>query len=65
MKLLGSNEESGVDSGNSRQIRTSQDDAAVGYGFNTPQENLSEFQAAFVPKRWANTDDHLVEVSVE
>lgn len=65
MKLLGSNEESGVDSGNSRpQIRTSQqDDAAVGYGFHPQQENLSEFPAAFVPKRgWAGTDD-LVEVS--
>lgn len=63
MKLLGSNEESGVDSGNSRpQIRTSQDDAAVGYGFHPPQENLSEFPAAFVPKRWTGTDD-LVEVS--
>lgn len=62
MKLLGSNEDSGVDSGNSRpQIRTSQDDAA-GYGFHPPQENLSEFPAAFVPKRWTGTDD-LVEVS--
>lgn len=62
MKLLGSNEDSGVDSGNGRQIRTSQDDAAVGYGFHPPQENLSEFPAAFVPKRWTNADD-LVEVS--
>jgi hypothetical protein len=59
MKLLGSNEESGVDR---PQIRTSQDDAAVGYGFHPPQENLSEFPAAFVPKRWTGTDD-LVEVS--
>jgi hypothetical protein len=65
MKLLGSNEDSGVDSGNSRpQIRTSQDDAAVGYGFHPPQENLSEFPAAFVPKRWTGTDD-LVEVSLK
>lgn len=53
-----------MDSGNNRpQIRTSQDDAAaVGYGFHPQQENLSEFPAAFVPKRWTGTDD-LVEVS--
>lgn len=63
MKLLGSNEDSGVDSGNSRQIRTSQEDAAaVGYGFHPPQESLNEFPAAFVPKRWTNADD-LVEVN--
>lgn len=63
MKLLGSNEDSGVDSGNSRQIRSSQEDAAaVGYGFHPPQESLNEFPAAFVPKRWTNADD-LVEVN--
>ena len=51
MKLLGANEES-ADSSQRPQIRTSQDDAAVGYGFH--QEN--EFPA-FVQKRWPGTDD--------
>lgn len=52
MKLLGANEESADSASNRPQIRTSQDDAAVGYGFH--QEN--EFPA-FVPKRWPGTDD--------
>ena len=51
MKLLGANEEN-ADSSSRPQIRTSQDDAAVGYGFH--QEN--EFPA-FVQKRWPGTDD--------
>lgn len=59
MKLLGNEENS--DSGNRPQIRTSQDDAAVGYaGFHPSQEN--EFPAAFVPKRWAGTEE-IIEVS--
>jgi hypothetical protein len=52
MKLLGANEENSDSSNNRPQIRTSQDDAAVGYGFH--QEN--EFPA-FAQKRWAGTDD--------
>lgn len=60
MKLLGSNDENNESGGSNRpQIRTSQDDA-VGYGGFHPQEN--EFPAAFVPKRWAGTDD-IVEVN--
>lgn len=58
MKLLGNEENS--DSGNRPQIRTSQDDAAVGYGFHPSQEN--EFPAAFVPKRWTGTEE-IIEVS--
>lgn len=52
MKLLGANEENADSSSNRPQIRTSQDDAAVGYGFH--QEN--EFPG-FVQKRWPGTDD--------
>jgi hypothetical protein len=59
MKLLGANEDSADSSGNRPQIRTSQDDAAVGYGFH--QEN--EFPA-FVQKRWAGTDDAIVDVNI-
>lgn len=55
MKLLGNNE----DNADRPQIRTSQDDAAVGYGFH--QEN--EFPA-FVQKRWAGTDDAIVDVNI-
>jgi hypothetical protein len=51
MKLLG-NEES-ADSSQRPQIRTSQEESAVGYGFHH-QEN--EFPA-FVQKRWPGTDD--------
>ncbi|XP_070493256.1 maternal protein pumilio-like isoform X2 [Chironomus tepperi] len=53
MKLLGNEENS--DPSNRPQIRTSQDDGAVGYGFHPSQEN--EFPAAFVPKRWAGTEE--------
>lgn len=59
MKLLGNEENS--DPSNRPQIRTSQDDGAVGYGFHPSQEN--EFPAAFVPKRWAGTEE-IIDVSV-
>jgi hypothetical protein len=59
MKLLGANEDGADSSGNRPQIRTSQDDAAIGYGFH--QEN--EFPA-FVQKRWAGTDDAIVDVNI-
>lgn len=59
MKLLGANEENPDPSNNRPQIRTSQDDAAVGYGFH--QEN--EFPA-FAPKRWPGTDDAIVDVNI-
>lgn len=59
MKLLGANEENADPSSNRPQIRTSQDDAAVGYGFH--QEN--EFPA-FVQKRWPGTDDAIVDVNI-
>jgi hypothetical protein len=58
MKLLGNEENS--DPSNRPQIRTSQDDAAVGYGFHPSQEN--EFPAAFVPKRWTGTEE-IIDVS--
>ena len=59
MKLLGTNEENADSSNNRPQIRTSQDDAAVGYGFH--QEN--EFPA-FAQKRWPGTDDAIVDVNI-
>lgn len=59
MKLLGANEENADSSNNRPQIRTSQDDAAVGYGFH--QEN--EFPG-FVQKRWPGTDDAIVDVNM-
>lgn len=59
MKLLGTNEENADPSINRPQIRATQDDAAVGYGFH--QEN--EFPA-FVQKRWPGTDDAIVDVNI-